>query len=76
MSMEMPRPNKKEKTTANQHWTNSGKMGLGFDMPLFGMGLVFGITLAHFWVDQFLWRMKDNERAAWIKQRYSFLFHS
>ena len=57
-------------------WTNSGKMGLGFDMPLFGMGLVFGITLAHFWVDQFLWRMKDNERAAWIKQRYSFLFHS
>lgn len=57
-------------------WTNNGALGLWLDMPLIAMGLLFGITLAHFWIDQFLWRMKDKERAAWIKQRYWFLFHT
>ncbi|MBI3563092.1 MAG: hypothetical protein HY080_15390 [Gammaproteobacteria bacterium] len=41
---------------------------------LFGMSIILGLTLAHFWIDQFLWKMKDRERAQWVKDRYRFLF--
>jgi hypothetical protein len=44
--------------------------------PLLGRAIIFSITLVHFWVDQFLWRMKDKERASWIKARFGFVFAS
>jgi hypothetical protein len=41
---------------------------------LIGISIILGLTLAHFWIDQFLWKMKDKERAQWVKDRYRFLF--
>jgi hypothetical protein len=55
-------------------WSSAPKAGMGEELPLLGVGIIFGLGLAHFWVDQFLWRMKDKDRAAWIKEKYSFLF--
>jgi len=42
--------------------------------PLIGLAFLMSLTLAHFWVDQFLWRMKDKERAQWVRARYAFIF--
>ena len=38
-----------------------------------GAGLVAGITLAHFWVDQFIWRLRTPERRGWLLENYPFL---
>ena len=38
-----------------------------------GAGLVAGITLAHFWVDQFIWRSRSPERRGWLIEHYPFL---
>jgi hypothetical protein len=54
-------------------------VGLSFDdlkslhtasLQSLGLAVVFAITLVHFWVDRFIWRMKDKERARWIKDRF------
>jgi hypothetical protein len=31
------------------------------------------LTLAHYWVDQFLWRFGTPERRAWLAQSFPFL---
>lgn len=41
---------------------------------ILGQSLILSTTLAHFWVDQFIWRMKNPDRAAWLKNRYAFIF--
>jgi hypothetical protein len=33
--------------------------------------IVPSLTLAHFWVDQFLWRTRDRQQGAWIKSRFA-----
>jgi hypothetical protein len=38
-----------------------------------GGGLVAGITIAHYWVDQFIWRFNNPERRAWLMDNYPFL---
>jgi hypothetical protein len=38
-----------------------------------GAGLVAGITLAHFWVDQFIWRSRTAARRVWLLENYPFL---
>jgi hypothetical protein len=38
-----------------------------------GAGLVSGLTLAHFWVDQFIWRSRSPERRGWLIENYPFL---
>lgn len=39
-----------------------------------GLGVALGVTLAHFWLDQHLWRLRDPSRRAWVRDRYAFLF--
>ncbi len=39
-----------------------------------GISVMLSVSLVHFWVDQFLWRMKDKDRAAWMKARFGFVF--
>ena len=41
-----------------------------------GAGLVAGVTLAHFWVDQFIWRSRTPERRGWLLENYPFLASS
>jgi hypothetical protein len=38
-----------------------------------GGAAVIAITLAHYWVDMFLWRFQTPERRAWLYRHYSFL---
>jgi hypothetical protein len=38
-----------------------------------GITVLNGLTLAHYWVDQFLWRFSSAERRAWLASRYRFL---
>ncbi len=38
-----------------------------------GFGLILGITLAHYFVDQFLWRLKDPEKRHWFKSRFPYI---
>ncbi len=38
------------------------------------MGIVFGLSLAHFWFDQNLWKFRNPQTANWMKSRYPFLF--
>jgi hypothetical protein len=44
-------------------------------LPLMGTALVLSLTLAHFWLDQFLWRMKEPTRASWIKARFGYVLN-
>jgi len=39
----------------------------------FGSGLILGLTMAHYWVDQHIWKFKNPERRKWLLQRYPFL---
>ncbi len=39
-----------------------------------GVGIHFGLAVAHFWIDGALWRLRDPERLAWARSRYAFLF--
>jgi hypothetical protein len=41
-----------------------------------GLGVALGVTLAHFWLDQHLWRLRDPSRRAWVRDRYAFLYAS
>lgn len=41
--------------------------------PNLGLSLILGLTLAHFWIDQFIWKMKDRQRSVWITSSYSFI---
>jgi len=38
-----------------------------------GSGLILGLTMAHYWVDQHIWKFKNPERRKWLLQRYPFL---
>lgn len=42
--------------------------------PLVGLSILLGLTLSHFWVDQFMWRMRNAERAKWVKENFGFIF--
>jgi len=37
------------------------------------MALVAGLTLAHFWIDQKIWRFSSSERRQWLFNHYRFL---
>ena len=39
-----------------------------------GFGLIGGITLAHYFVDHFIWRFNNPERRSWFKDRFDFIF--
>jgi hypothetical protein len=41
-----------------------------------GIALVFSLSLIHFWVDRFIWRMRDKERADWIRSRFAPVIRS
>ena len=38
-----------------------------------GVGFTLGLTMAHYWVDQHIFRFKSPERRKWLMQRYPFL---
>lgn len=38
-------------------------------------GLILGITMAHYWVDQKLWKFSTKERRDWLSLNYPFLFN-
>lgn len=42
--------------------------------PNLGLSIILGLTLAHFWIDQFIWKMNDEQRRNWIISSYSFVF--
>jgi|HubBroStandDraft_6_1064221.scaffolds.fasta_scaffold20601_4 hypothetical protein len=46
------------------------------DAQSLSLAFVFGVSLVHFWLDRFLWRMKDKDRAAWIKARFGAVLRS
>jgi hypothetical protein len=39
-------------------------------LPKLGLAIVFSIGLVHFWVDRFVWRMTNQERAGWIRDHF------
>ena len=44
------------------------------NLPFLGMGVIYGLTLSHYWVDQYFWTMKNPDRRIWIKDRFNFIF--
>lgn len=38
-----------------------------------GIAIMLSVSMVHYWVDQFLWRMKNKERADWMKSRFGFV---
>ena len=56
-------------------WSNQNNLNnLDENFALFGIGLINGITLAHFWVDQYLWKMKNEDRKKWVSSKFDFIF--
>ena len=56
-------------------WSNQNNLnGMNNDFALLGVGLINGITLAHFWVDQYLWKMKNQDRKEWVSDKFDFIF--
>ena len=53
-------------------WRSSFADAPGGALPL-AITIVLSLTLVHFWVDQFLWRMKNKERAAWMRARFGYV---
>jgi hypothetical protein len=37
------------------------------------VAVVLSITLVHFWVDRFIWRMRNKDRADWMRARFGYV---
>jgi nitrate reductase NapE component len=61
--------------TGHLIWTNAPTFQSDL-LPLVGLSIILGLTLSHFWIDQFMWRMRNSERAKWVRQNYGFIFRS
>jgi len=55
-------------------WKDLPSFGTPF-LPNFGLSIIVGLTLAHFWIDHFIWKMKDVQQRNWISSSYSFIFN-
>lgn len=50
-------------------WKNSSVFN-STTYPYLGVAIIFGLTLAHFWIDQNIWRMKSNNTREWVANGY------
>jgi len=41
----------------------------------YAISIIFGLTFAHFWFDQNLWKLRISNRRDWIKKNYDFIFN-
>jgi len=41
----------------------------------YAISIIFGLTFAHFWFDQNLWKLRITNRKDWIKKNYDFIFN-
>jgi hypothetical protein len=48
-------------------------MKLARSVPAIGIAIVPALTLGHFWLDLFVWRLRDRERASWVQARFGFV---
>lgn len=56
-------------------WRYSGRMQLdGDDTEVrVAVSVVVALTLAHYWVERYLWKFSSSERRAWLEQSFRFL---
>src|SRR5262245_3175827 len=58
-------------------WTQSADIQIqGWGGPMvarIAIATVAALTLAHYWVDMFLWRFRTPERRKWLAENYPFL---
>ncbi|MBL19925.1 MAG: hypothetical protein CMC82_08945 [Flavobacteriaceae bacterium] len=55
-------------------WENGSSLDEKFDdFALLGMSIILGITVVHFWIDQYIWQMKNPDRRKWLKKRFDFI---
>ncbi|MEK9969337.1 MAG: hypothetical protein VW600_09380, partial [Ferrovibrio sp.] len=56
-------------------WRVSGRVQLdGGDTEVrIAVSAVVAITLAHYWVERYLWKFSSPERRAWLEQSFRFL---
>lgn len=56
-------------------WRFSGRIQLdGDDTEIrLAVSFVVAITLAHYWVERYLWKFSSPERRAWLEQSFRFL---
>lgn len=56
-------------------WRISGRIQLdGDDTEIrVAVSVVVAITLAHYWVERYLWKFSSPERRAWLEQSFRFL---
>lgn len=56
-------------------WRASGRLQLdGDDLEIrLAVAVVTALTLAHYWVERYLWRFSSPERRAWLEQSFRFL---
>jgi len=53
-------------------WTFSQRVGAHQIMRL-AIATTTALTLAHYWIDQFLWKFASAERREWLAQSYRFV---
>lgn len=53
-------------------WSHAFTDEPGGSLPMV-VAFVLSLTLVHFWVDQFLWRMKNKDRAEWMRARFGYV---
>jgi len=54
-------------------WRNSSIFNSN-TYPYMGVAILFGLTFAHFWIDQNIWRMKNKNTREWIGNGYKNIF--
>lgn len=56
-------------------WRTSGRLQLdGDDLEIrLAVSAVVALTLAHYWVERYLWKFSSPERRAWLEQSFRFL---
>lgn len=56
-------------------WRFSGQVQLdGEDIEVrVAVSVVVALTLAHYWVERYLWKFSSSERRAWLEQSFHFL---
>jgi hypothetical protein len=55
-------------------WSNAGALRTAA-FPAAGLAIIYALGIAHIWLDQCLWKMREPTRARWMKDRFGFVLH-
>jgi hypothetical protein len=55
-------------------WSNASAIRTDA-LPAAGLAIIYAVGIAHIWLDQCLWKMREPTRARWMRDRFAFVLY-